>query len=248
MIELDEIMRQRNDIEFAKLLCRVRKAECTPQDMEILKSREIKESISYPHDALHVYRTNLAVTARNNLMLNSLASQDNQYWIEAEDDTGGQTNMIHLSDIPTNASATGRLPTLLKLAVGARVMLTVNIDVCDGLVNGSRGEVVHVVSLGEKVSKVLVHFDDPNIGRKALQTSPYHSSYPLAVPSSKHEVKFTVKRLKGAEVTRLQFPLILAWASTIHKVLDQIVVDMKGGHFGPGLAYVAFSRVKSLNG
>ena len=252
MIELDEIMRQRNDIEFAKLLCRVRKAECTPQDMEILKSREIKESISYPHDALHVYRTNLAVTARNNLMLNSLASQDNQYWIEAEDDTGGQTNMIHLSDIPTNASATGRLPTLLKLAVGARVMLTVNIDVCDGLVNGSRGEVVHVVSLGEKVSKVLVHFDDPNIGRKALQTSPYRSSYPLAIPISKREVKFTIKRLKGAQVTRLQFPLILAWASTIHKVqgltLDQIVVDMKGGHFGPGLAYVAFSRVKSLNG
>ena len=42
--------------------------------MEILKSREIKESVSYPHDALHVYRTNLAVTARNNLMLNRLAS------------------------------------------------------------------------------------------------------------------------------------------------------------------------------
>ena len=38
----------------------------------------------------------------------------------------------------------------------------------------------------------------------------------------------------------------------IHEVqgltMDDIVVDMKGGHFGPGLAYVAFSRVKSLNG
>ena len=115
--------------------------------------------------------------------------------------TSGETNMIHITDIPTNASATGGLPTLLKLAVGACVMLTVNIDVSDGLVNGSHGEVAHVVSLGEKVSKVLVHFDDPNIGRKALQTSPYHSFYPLAVPISKCEVKFTIKRLRGAEIT-----------------------------------------------
>ena len=29
-------------------------------------------------------------------------------------------------------------------------MLTVNTDVCDGFVNESRGEVVHVVSLGER--------------------------------------------------------------------------------------------------
>ena len=70
--------------------------------------------------------------------------------------------MICSSDIPANSSATEGLPTLLKIAVGARVMLTVNIDVCDGLVNGSRGEVAHVVSLGEKVSKVLVNFDNPN--------------------------------------------------------------------------------------
>ena len=82
--------------------------------------------------------------------------------------------MIRLLDIPTNLSATGGLPTLLKLAVGAHVMLTINIDVSDGLVNGTCGEVAHVVSLGEKVSKVLIKFDDPNIGRKALQTSPYH--------------------------------------------------------------------------
>ena len=38
-------------------------------------------------------------------------------------------------------------------------MLTVNIDVSDGLVNGSRGEVAHIVSHGTKVSKVLVKCD-----------------------------------------------------------------------------------------
>ena len=61
-----------------------------------------------------------------------------------------------------------------------------------------------------------------------------------------------MQSLRGAEVTRLQFPLTLAWAMTVHKVqgltLDEIVVDMTGGNFSPGQVYVAFSQVKSLSG
>ena len=52
---------------------------------------------------------------------------------------------------------------------------------------------------------------------------------------------------KGSEIKRLQFPLTLAWATTIHKVqgltLDEIVVDMKGGRFSPGQAYIAFKPI-----
>ena len=121
----------------------------------------------------------------------------------------------------------------------------------DGLVNGARGEVVHIVTNDSSiVTKVLVKFDNQRVGIKAIQTSPYRATFPNAVPLGKHEVVFRAKRKRGSEITRLQFPLTLAWVTTIHKVqgltLDEIVVDMKRGRFNAGQAYVAFSRVKTL--
>lgn len=61
---------------------------------------------------------------------------------------------------------------VLKIAVGAGVMLTVNVNVSDGLVNGARGEIVHVVTgASHKVNKIIVKFDDPNVGLQAIQSS-----------------------------------------------------------------------------
>lgn len=254
MIELSEIMRQRGDSAFAEMLCRVRTANCTPADVDMLKSREItSDATNYPNDALHVYRLNVDVDSRNTVMLNSLAPQCEQYSIKASDAMAGQTAHIELSTLPNKRQQTGGLHSVLKLAIGARVMLTTNVDVSDGLVNGARGEVVHVVTNNDNnVTTVLVKFDNMHVGLRAIQSSPYHAAYADAVPIRKHEVLFPAKGKKGSEITRLQFPLTLAWATTINKVqgltLEEIVVDMKGGHFSPGQAYVAFNRVKTLHG
>ena len=130
-------------------------------------------------------------------------------------------------------------------------MLTTNVHVSVGLVNAARGEVVRVVTSNDhKVTHILVKFDNPDVGAKAKQSSQYRHRYSDAVFLKKHKAVFLAKRRRGSEVTRLQFPLTLAWAITIHKVqgltLDEIVVDMKGSRFNPGQAYVALSRVKKF--
>jgi hypothetical protein len=252
LFELDEIMRQRDDATFAELLCRVRVAACTENDITLLKSRVVHDGDeTYPQDALHVYKKNVDVAEHNMTMLNKLVPKTDHILIRADDDTKGQTRQISVSHIPNNATATGGLPTTLILAKGAKVMLTVNVDVCDGLVNGARGIVTEVIKNAHKILAVLVKFDTTAIGLAAIQGSPYKTRYPNSVPILRHTVSFTIKGIRGAEITRNQFPLVLAWATTIHKVqgltLNQIVVNLKGGKFSPGQTYVALSRVKTLN-
>ena len=220
MLELTKVMRQRGDSPFYELLCRVRTNSCTSNDVVTLKSREIAaDAMHYPVQALHVYRLNADVDIRNTHMLNNLAPQSAQFAIKAIDIVAGQTSHISLSTLSDKRSETGGLHGTLKLAIGARVMLTANVDVSDGLVNGARGEVVHVVTNNNsEVTNVLVKFDNNRVGIKSIQTSPYRSKCSHAVPLTKYEVMFFAKGKRGSEIKRLQFPLTLAWASTIHKV------------------------------
>ncbi len=62
LMELTEIMRQKDDLAFAELLGRVRTASCNDQDIKTLKTREIhRDDPAYPSDALHVFKTNAQV-------------------------------------------------------------------------------------------------------------------------------------------------------------------------------------------
>ena len=91
-------------------------------------------------------------------MLNKLAPRSKQIVIEAEDDTRGQARQTSISNMPKNVTATGGLPTTLILAEGTKVMLTVNVDVSDGLVNGARGIINPRRACAARVTVVVLSF------------------------------------------------------------------------------------------
>ncbi|KAK9833869.1 hypothetical protein WJX74_008392 [Apatococcus lobatus] len=75
------------------------------------------------------------------------------------------------------------------------------------------------------------------------------SSEPVAVEptTSSFHAKGSTMRMQ-----RLQYPIDLAWALTIHRVqgvsLDRAIIDLGSSIFAAGQAYVALSRVRSLAG
>ena len=113
------------------------------------------------------------------------------------------------------------------LKLGARVMLLMNMDFNKGLINGACG--------------VIQKFNDKSIVIK------FDNGIEAAIPQNTFEYYYNDRVV----AQRIQYPLRLAYGITIHKsqgmTLDKLVVDC-ARIFERGQAYVAMSRVKTLNG
>ena len=157
--------------------------------------------------------------------------------------------------MPTNPCETGNQRKVVTVKINTRVMITTNIDVTDGLTNGAMGTVTNVVidQTTGKMSVILVAFDSEHVGQEIRYTNVYNSINQNAVPIHQTQATFPVHKKTSFQASRTQFPLTLAWDFTIHKchrlTLSEIVIDMTHakGKFKPGEAYVAFSRVKTLD-
>jgi len=118
----------------------------------------------------------------------------------------------------------------LKLKVGCRVIICAN---GNGYVNGSTGVVV------DTSYPVKVELDKGGVVEVEEHTwETFKYAKAIVGVTKKATAKFT------------QLPLMLGYATTIHKVqgatLDDVALDVGKGCFGHGMLYVALSRLQDL--
>ena len=79
--------------------------------------------------------------------------------------------------MPTNPCETGNLRKFLTVKINARVMITTNIDVADGLTNGAMGTITNVITdqITGKIGVILVAFDNEYVGHETRYKSVYNS-------------------------------------------------------------------------
>ncbi|KAK6095234.1 hypothetical protein MT418_8634 [Batrachochytrium dendrobatidis] len=158
----------------------------------------------------------------------------------------------------------------LPLRVGAQVVLLRNINVAEGLVNGTCGVVIDFRLVFDELQQqqillpvvlFLRHNREPQafiVGYCEFSSKIDHQTLLTQNGGAAFSRDSSVLNQAEAEVSvpmpqlrRIQLPLKLAWAMTIHKAqgltLDRVEIDIRRS-FAPGQGYVALSRVRSLSG
>jgi len=170
------------------------------------------------------------MTAITNLEKEAILQSDRKEMLENKIEEESKIKKIK-DDIQTSIQE--KIPQKIRLRINAQVMLTINLNVEKGLVNGSRG---FIESFEQENGMGLFY---PMVqwmnGLKTLLT-PFTWKF--------DDVIF--------DYQVVQLPIQLAWCMTIHKsqglTLDFVVCSLGNDIFLPHQIYVALSRVKSLDG
>ncbi|XP_057838840.2 uncharacterized protein LOC131048788 [Cryptomeria japonica] len=218
-------------IQFRQLLTNLREVQPTIDDWKLLMSRTSSNMSSTINEAfdndVHLFSTNDNVQNHNRKKLYSLK----QPIARSIAKKLGTINA-------TEGSSHDELDMELLISKNARVMLTYNLWIEAGLVNGALGYIQKIVYKPgsmppEPPTYVMVKFDN-------YFGFPFDDHNPQTVPIS--------IRQRGSIV---QIPLRLAWALTIHKsqglTLAKATIDI-GPTERTGMTFVVVSCVKSLQG
>ena len=222
-IELEKIYRQTDGV-FISILNHLRDNKLTQEDLRQLASH-VQPEFAKQHKNEYITLTthNNKADAMNQEELEKLPSPLFSY----EADVVG--------DFPEYLYP---IEKVIQLKEGARVMFIKNDPSGEHLFfNGKMGT---VVALGEK--EVSVALDDGI----TIDVERYEWE------NVRYKVNDTTKDIEEERLgTFTQYPLRLAWAITIHKsqglTFEKAVLDL-ASVFASGQAYVAFSRLRSLDG
>jgi len=228
-IELKEVIRQKNQ-KFVAILNEIRLGRLSPHHRAILAQRAgVDLDIGDGIEPTRLYPHRKDVRKENMLRLAEIEGETHTYRAV---DVGDKYSLASLQN-------SCQAPEQLQLKVGAQVMLLKNQNFNLGLVNGSRGIVVGFT-------------EDPSL------PNPHHDPaflFPVVRFASGETVVSTHNwdLTMGEKVLarRTQIPLCLAWAISIHKSqgmsIERVVLSL-ARVFAYGQAYVALSRVTSLEG
>lgn len=245
VIEFSTNFRQKSDTKYQEILNRIRIGKYTKSDIEAIESRlQIKPEGLIKPTKLNTLRKDVQYI--NEMKLDQIEDDSitwKQEWTLQFDSESEVMKELHKPMIErfrksANEEIINRLEKFdknnqhepeLTLKKGAQVMLIYNLDIKAGLANGSRGVVVDIIN-----KTPIVLFTNG-----------------LKIPIEK--VSWKVHSWDNKiNLLRTQIPLKLAWAISIHKsqglTLDYAEIDIGSSVFEYGQAYVALSRVKSLDG
>ena len=246
-IVLTRIMRQQGETaiarQFRDCLSQVRDGPISINNWRFLLSRS-RSNVNHKtwrtfDDALRLYARNDCTTRFNLARLRDL------------DKPVMKINATHSGKGAKDGSSddAGRLEKTLLLSKGSRVMLTRNLWTTEGLVNGAMGTVLDLLwnegvddAFAVMPAVVLVVMDR------------YTGAGSLELDGGVHVVPIIPKTNQwdnnGVVCSRTQFPLVAAFAITIHKsqglTLPLVVLDFQIKDDCSGQSYVALSRVKDI--
>lgn len=219
-IEFRKVYRQ-NDSEFLEILNKMRVGEIDDMGLSLLNSRVVTS------DEIGDYTVTLTGCNKRAEIINEirLAALDGEEVVYE----GIKRGKIKAGDCVA--------PEFLKLKVGAQVIFCRNYYTAK-CANGTIGKI-----LGFDSDSIQVLLENGNT--VTVERTTWESFERVYNRESKH----IESKLVGSYT---QFPLKLAWAITIHKsqgmTFDRMHFDLSWNTFASGQAYVAISRMRSLDG
>ena len=233
---LTQCIRQANDIPFHNLLLRLRNAQITNDDYILLSQRFIGLQQDPLFDnAVRLFPTRQLVHEYN---LSKLLALPNPHVIIDSIHNNAEARKF-------DANIACGLEKTVSIAVGAKIMLRINLWVKKGLVNGSIGTVLRIIynqNTPPSLPAFVVCIFPSYTGPPSLPDHP--NSFPI-IPVQRQW------SIGNQTYSRIGIPLDLAWALTIHKsqglTLDNAVIDLGQQETSAGLSFVALSRVRRLD-
>lgn len=223
-IELSKIYRQTDDI-FISVLNNLRNNQITPEDVAVL-NQYVKPDFDFKENKGYITLTthNAKADSINSQSINDLHGKEYVY-----------TPFV-VGDFPEKIFP---VEEELKLKVGAQIMFVKNdLSFEKRYFNGKMGV---IKSLSDE--EIFVHFPEENM---TLEVEKYEWK------NIRYKVNEQTKEIEEEVLgTFAHYPIKLAWAITVHKsqglTFDKAALDVSQV-FLPGQAYVALSRLRSLNG